>query len=90
MLIEVDDYDIKLLLKGLGFDEYELLGYYVDDCCCDGWNVKQWIENTYNHTIYCFNNREETLEYIEQQGLKLDENCSIYEGFLGNCVLDVD
>ena len=56
MLIEVDDYDIKLLLKGLGFDEYELLGDYVDDCCCDGWNVKQWIENTYNHTIYCFNN----------------------------------
>ena len=90
MLIEVDEYDLSVLLKGLGYeDECDLLAEYLVDCCCDTWNVKSWINNTYNHTILCFETEEETLKYIEKEGLTHGEDCFIYKGHYGY-ILDID
>ena len=80
MLIEVDFYDLTVLLKGLGYDNEDIIAEYITDCCCSEINVKYWLGNAnYN----CFKNKDEALNYIKEQGYTLEDNCIVYEGDCG-------
>ena len=91
MLIEMDCYDMSELIKELGYEEHcDLLADYVDDCCCDGWDIKRWLANCYNSTIYCFENKEEALEFIEHEKRTLDEDCCWYTNSNYGVIVDLD
>lgn len=75
----MDYYDLSLYIKSLGYEHYELLADYIEECCCDGWNVKSWLANA---NYRCFNDKNELIECMEEENLK-DGDCSIYNGHNG-------
>lgn len=84
MLCELDFYDIRNLLDGLGYEnESDIIADYIEECCADGWNIKQWVNNT---DFITFKDKEKALEFVKENGLNED---SLYCGVCG-CFVDLD
>lgn len=82
MLFELDFYDLTVLLKGLGYENYNLLADYLMECSCDEFNVKQWVGNL---DYMIFESKEKALEYVKENE---EEEHNIYESEYFGCLLE--
>ena len=81
MLIDVDFHDLTILLRGFGCDykEAEIVADYIEESGLDEITIRKWVANV---DYICFDNKEECLQHIKEEGLNV-EDCTIYDGQFG-------
>ena len=56
---ELSEYELRALLKGLGYNELiqKIVSEYLDECTCE-YNLHYWVSNVLDYRVFCFSQKK--------------------------------